>query len=117
MHIKELKYTVNQQKHSDKVRWSPAVVFVHMLDLVLVIGGNNAGYLNSVSVHSVQFNTWYRMHQKLNVARANASACILGTIIYVFCGTTNDYPTFTNTIEKISIAGLSPGRNKAQYSW
>ena len=39
---------------------------------------------------------------KLNTARADASACVLKGIVYVFCGTVTGYPYCINSIEAIS---------------
>ena len=71
---------------------------------VLVIGGTDGHYkqFSTVSFYNIDSDTWQGCMSKLNTARADASACVLKGIVYVFCGTVTGYPYCINSIEAIS---------------
>ena len=69
---------------------------------VLVIGGVDRlrGALSTVSSYNIASDTWEVDLPVLNQARRNASACVLNTIVYVFCGHAG-YGPYLNSIEVI----------------
>jgi len=77
---------------------------------VLAIGGYEwwNGTLSTVSFYNIANNTWKGGLPQLIRARNRASACLLDSTVYVFCGFNNYERTYLNSIEMISETFLVP---------
>ena len=94
------KYTVTKRADADTMRVCPALVKVTNNVVLAIAGiGANLSMLSSVSSYNIRSDIWCGDLPPLNIARDNASACILKGKVYVFCGM-GDYRTI-NTIEEI----------------
>lgn len=88
------------------------MLFVKEKNSVLVIGGvdpvaaaskASSNYLKTVSVYLLYSNTWWEEMSELNKERDSASACIVGTMVYVLFGfRMSGQRTAINSIERIS---------------
>ena len=102
------KYTVTPKADSDLAREFQALAAV--TDAVFSIGGWLRGtntYLSSVSSYNITSNTWRGDLPELIEARYSGSACVLGAMIYVFCGK-NYSNRCINSIETIPVTSLVP---------
>ena len=104
--LQNSKYSILKRADAETKKNFPALVSVS--GKVFAIGGEvprTRIYLSSVSSYDINSNTWNGDLPPLNTVRAGASACMLGAMVYVFCGFS--YRT-VDTIERISWTSLAP---------
>ena len=95
-------FKIQHLTNSNQGRNCPANIYIPSIDVVLLIGGEDADYqeLNSVSMHLVGKDQWSMLPQTLNEARAHATACLTGDSLYIIGGLCE------NTVEKLPLDGL-----------
>ena len=99
LHVEAACFSVEDRAPTDQPRYDPCLVNANDR-FAYVIGGHfKRCCLGSVSRYDTSSDVWQSMPQ-LNIARAQASACFLGDIIYVICGVGNT--TRLNSIERLS---------------
>ena len=92
---------------SDTAREWPALAGLTR-GVLFIAGGipDAIGCLSTVSKYDISDDTWSGGYPQLQTARGNASACILKTFVYVFCGYNSC--GYLNSIEVISETALVP---------